>query len=386
MRAGELTEMAFPDGGHVVGEVAVVEVRLHEHVRAVHVRGQQQAVGRDVERGAGQRLQVAAPEDAAVGGAHRVVGDAFHRDQPFRRDRQHRGRAALGSLVPIGGGVAGTPGGGAVRFVLQIQAEYIRHVLVAVGHKAQVGQPLCLGIGAGVPELGNAGAIGGVVIQQHIHAARIEFGDHLVEDLQRGQALQVGVAAVVDAGRHGVATQRGRAERQAHGVEAQALHLHDHVLPVACPQAMHHVVAGFEAEHVHTLELHDLAAVVDDLPAVVDGIAEGRPGGQCEGGGQSERACGPEYGHGDLPREPGSTPERGKAGILVCARVAWCDRPHRKHHCRTDHIAAAGAVAFPHTSAPCALSAGLSFLSLECPPCPSCAPNWRNGAPRLRAN
>ncbi|MET3146766.1 UNVERIFIED_ORG: hypothetical protein ABIB63_002564 [Xanthomonas axonopodis] len=109
--------------------------------------------------------------------------------------------------------------------------------------------------------------------------ACVEFVDHLVEDLQRGQTLQIGVAAVIDAAGHLAATQRGRAKRQAHRVEAQALHLVDHLLPVACPQAVHDMVAGLEAEHVDALELNHVAFVVDDL-VVADRIAESRCGGE----------------------------------------------------------------------------------------------------------
>ncbi len=187
----ELAEVLFPDGLHIVREVRVAEVRLPVHVRAVHVRAQHQVICGNVERGALLRLQVFTPEVGVVGGAARIRGDTFDKDQPVRRSAQYDRGGALCRRVPVGGGVAGAPCRCAVRLVLQVETDHARHVGVALGDEYQIILPLRFAVGVGVPQFGDRIAIGPVEIEQHIHAAAAEFVDDLVHHLQRAHSLQV---------------------------------------------------------------------------------------------------------------------------------------------------------------------------------------------------
>ena len=171
--------------------------------------------------------------------------------------------------------------------VLDVNADDARHARIALGHKAQVADPLLLAVAGGVPKLADGLAIGSVVVQQHIHAARAQLVDHLVHDLDGREALQICIAAVVDVAGRGRAVQRGGAERQAHGIEALCLHLRDHVLPVAGPQAMHHMRVGFKTKPVHAAQLNRLPCIVDHF-ARLDSVAPGGAAAYQQAAGQSE--------------------------------------------------------------------------------------------------
>ena len=91
---------------------------------------------------------------------------------------------------------------GVVRLVAEIHADDGGVVGVAAGEHLPVGDPGGFGVALGEPEAAEPGAVAGlgaVVVEDDLEALLAGVGDDLVEDLERVQALEVGV----DGGRRG---------------------------------------------------------------------------------------------------------------------------------------------------------------------------------------
>src|SRR6185369_16389123 len=134
------------------------------------------------------------------------------------------------AAAPAGAGAAGV-GAVGVRLVVQVGADH--------GRVARV-----------------------VPVQQDAHALAARVVDDLVQDLQRGEALQVGVGVPVDAvglraGLEGVVGV-GHPDR----VVPEARHLVDVVAPGPGPQPVERLVVGLHAEPVEAGQPHLGAAGV----------------------------------------------------------------------------------------------------------------------------
>ena len=237
--------------------------RVHELVRhAQH------------HRVCGNTLQVAAPP----GGLVVVLLHAFHDDQPIGVGGQHGVAAAFSGLVPVGGGVAVAPAGGALGFVEQVGADHRAVARVAARQHGPVVDPALLGVVAVAGDVPHVLAevvvsLRRVAVQDHAQADLAAVGDDLVHALDGGQPLQVGVLREVDAVGGHARAQHLVGEGQAQGVEAQALHLIEHGLVTARPQAVQRMVARLEAEPVHARDAHRVATGVHDLVAAGAEIA-----------------------------------------------------------------------------------------------------------------
>ena len=92
--------------------------------------------------------------------------------------------------------------------------------------------------------------------------------DDLVQALQRGESLQVGVGGEVDTRGGGSRSEHLLTEGNPQGVEPERDHLIEEGVIIPLPESMHDLVAGFESEpvdsadhHVVTVGIHDLVSL-----------------------------------------------------------------------------------------------------------------------------
>ena len=91
---------------------------------------------------ADQRFQIAAPPVIDGPAAPGVFLYALDEHQHIRRGGFERRGGHFSSGIPIGGGIAHSPGGGPMGLVPQIDADEMRQASIAPGHEGQIGEPL----------------------------------------------------------------------------------------------------------------------------------------------------------------------------------------------------------------------------------------------------
>ena len=175
---------------------------------------------------------------------------ALDEHQHIRRGIQNRRRGKLRGSIPVGGGIAHSPGGGPMGLVLQIDADEMRQASVTRGHEGQIGEPLRLGVGRVVPQLGDpAVAVQAVMIEQDIQALPVKFAEHGVQNLQGVLARQIRIQRRIHAA-DPVTGEGAGTHRNPYRIEADSLDLGNHVLPVARPKAVDDMIPGFKTEPV----------------------------------------------------------------------------------------------------------------------------------------
>lgn len=212
----------------------------------------------------GDAHQIAAPP--AVDPVVRL--HALDEDQQLGVDGQHRVAGPFGGQPPVPCHIAAAPAGGVAGLVVRVDADDGRVALVTGRERLEVGDPRRLGHRVGVPERGLRGRVGTVPVEHDLQARPPRVCHDPVQHLERGQAPQVGVdAVVVDAAGQGARLEDVVAVGDADGVVAQGLDLVEHALVVAGPQAVGHPDVGLEAEPVDAGDPYGLPRSVQDLPA-----------------------------------------------------------------------------------------------------------------------
>ena len=196
--------------------------------------------------------------------------DPLHDDEHLGIAREDGVAGALGGATPVRG-IAGAPGGGPVRLVLEVEGDDVIVIGVPGREHLPGRHPAVLGEAAlAVPEPVHEAVVGQRVVVEDDHESEATgLGDDGVHDLQGRLALQVGIAtaAVVDAGGRR-APDRLQREGHADRVEAEVVDLLEHVLVVAGPQAVRCLVGGLQAEPVDPLPDHRVALGIDDAIAL----------------------------------------------------------------------------------------------------------------------
>ena len=223
--------------------------------------------------------EVAAPP----GGLVIVLFNTLHDDEPVRVGSQDGIGAALGSLVPIGGGGAVAPGCGLLGFVEQIGADHRGIARIAFGQHDPVIDPLGLGVVAvprDVPDIlvRIVVSLSGMTVEEDLQADLAGVSNHLVHALDGGESLEIGIRIVVDTAGGGTACEHLVAEGNPERVEPQRLHLIKHRVIIPGPETVEDLVAGLESEPVHPGDTDRISVGIDDL-VPLGGEVSGRTDG-----------------------------------------------------------------------------------------------------------
>ena len=230
-RAREIAPIFVPHGRQVVGIARVAEIGLREDARRIVVGGVDKPAGRvQPHRRRPGVGEVATPPVTS----RRGPLDALHDHQQAGVGGKHGVACPLGGQPPVID-TAVAPGGGAVRLVVEIDANNRRVAHISRCQHREVADPRALRISGRVPEAGGVGTvarIGAVVIQEDLEPNLPGIGHDRIHDLQAALPLQIGVLREVDAVGCASGVEELVAVGQADRVEAERLHLVHH-LPVA---------------------------------------------------------------------------------------------------------------------------------------------------------